>query len=233
MRIAIIAHSVMERQSAGQPAAVEGQHAGSLRKPNRSAPDVGASRARTGQLRADIWQSRPQAKTAGLRETVDSAEQRSLQRDALGRRGTSKISRRVPSCTARQTYGERMSYRLVIGNKNTSSWSLRPWLAMRHAGLSVQRGEHQPARRGRQGADPGQVAVGQGARVAGRRPRRLGQPCHPRIPVGSPSRGCRFGRSRATRVPRPDAWQRKCTRASSPCASSARWISWPAPPRST
>lgn len=26
-------------------------------------------------------------------------------------------------------------YRLVIGNKNLSSWSLRPWLAMRHAGL--------------------------------------------------------------------------------------------------
>lgn len=28
-----------------------------------------------------------------------------------------------------------MTYRLVIGNKNTSSWSLRPWLAMTHAGL--------------------------------------------------------------------------------------------------
>lgn len=28
-----------------------------------------------------------------------------------------------------------MSYRLVIGNKNTSSWSLRPWLVMRHAGI--------------------------------------------------------------------------------------------------
>lgn len=28
-----------------------------------------------------------------------------------------------------------MTYRLAIGNKNTSSWSLRPWLAMRHAGL--------------------------------------------------------------------------------------------------
>ena len=28
-----------------------------------------------------------------------------------------------------------MTYRLVIGNKNGSSWSLRPWLAMRHAGL--------------------------------------------------------------------------------------------------
>lgn len=29
-----------------------------------------------------------------------------------------------------------MSYQLVIGNKNGSSWSLRPWLAMKHAGLS-------------------------------------------------------------------------------------------------
>src|SRR2546421_3363423 len=28
-----------------------------------------------------------------------------------------------------------MSYRLVIGDKNISSWSLRPWLAMRHAGI--------------------------------------------------------------------------------------------------
>jgi glutathione S-transferase len=28
-----------------------------------------------------------------------------------------------------------MSYQLVIGNKTWSSWSLRPWLAMRHAGI--------------------------------------------------------------------------------------------------
>jgi glutathione S-transferase len=28
-----------------------------------------------------------------------------------------------------------MSYQLVIGDKNTSSWSLRPWLAMRHAAI--------------------------------------------------------------------------------------------------
>lgn len=27
------------------------------------------------------------------------------------------------------------AYRLVIGNKNTSSWSLRPWLALKQAGL--------------------------------------------------------------------------------------------------
>jgi glutathione S-transferase len=29
-----------------------------------------------------------------------------------------------------------MAYKLVIGNKNTSSWSLRPWLALRHAGIA-------------------------------------------------------------------------------------------------
>lgn len=29
-----------------------------------------------------------------------------------------------------------MAYRLVIGNKNTSSWSLRPWIAMQHAGIA-------------------------------------------------------------------------------------------------
>jgi len=31
-----------------------------------------------------------------------------------------------------------MVYQLVIGNRNTSSWSLRPWLAMRHAGIAFQ-----------------------------------------------------------------------------------------------
>jgi glutathione S-transferase len=29
-----------------------------------------------------------------------------------------------------------MAYQLVIGNKNTSSWSLRPWLAMRQTGIA-------------------------------------------------------------------------------------------------
>jgi glutathione S-transferase len=31
-----------------------------------------------------------------------------------------------------------MAYKLVIGNKNASSWSLRPWLAMRHAGIAFE-----------------------------------------------------------------------------------------------
>lgn len=32
----------------------------------------------------------------------------------------------------------RDGYRLVIGNKNTSSWSLRPWLAMKQAGIDFE-----------------------------------------------------------------------------------------------
>jgi glutathione S-transferase len=31
-----------------------------------------------------------------------------------------------------------MTYRLVIGNKNTSSWSLRPWLAMKLTGIAFE-----------------------------------------------------------------------------------------------
>src|SRR5262245_1808651 len=31
-----------------------------------------------------------------------------------------------------------MAYTLVIGNKNYSSWSLRPWLFMKHAGLQFE-----------------------------------------------------------------------------------------------
>jgi hypothetical protein len=35
-------------------------------------------------------------------------------------------------------YQWQMRYRLVIGNKNISSWSLRPWLAMRQAGIPFE-----------------------------------------------------------------------------------------------
>lgn len=31
-----------------------------------------------------------------------------------------------------------MALKLIIGNKNYSSWSLRPWIAMRHAGLDFE-----------------------------------------------------------------------------------------------
>ena len=31
-----------------------------------------------------------------------------------------------------------MALKLILGNKNYSSWSLRPWIAMRHAGISFE-----------------------------------------------------------------------------------------------
>jgi glutathione S-transferase len=36
------------------------------------------------------------------------------------------------------SYQSQMRYRLVIGNKNISSWSLRPWLAMRQASIPFE-----------------------------------------------------------------------------------------------
>ena len=30
------------------------------------------------------------------------------------------------------------SLKLILGNKNYSSWSFRPWIAMRHAGLEFE-----------------------------------------------------------------------------------------------
>ena len=39
---------------------------------------------------------------------------------------------------ARQAGRARLSLRLIIGNKNYSSWSLRPWIAMKVAGIAFE-----------------------------------------------------------------------------------------------
>ena len=33
-------------------------------------------------------------------------------------------------------------YTLFVGDKNLSSWSLRPWIAMKHCGIPFRRGAH-------------------------------------------------------------------------------------------
>jgi glutathione S-transferase len=38
--------------------------------------------------------------------------------------------------TAAALWGTLVAYKLVIGDKDLSSWSLRPWLAMRHSGIA-------------------------------------------------------------------------------------------------
>ena len=125
-----------------------------------------------------------------------------------------------------------MAYRLVIGNKNTSSWSLRPWLAMRHAAFpsrevninlrapdaKAQILRHSPA--------------GQGAGAAGGRRRVIWDSLaileflaetHPEAALW-PS-----GHDGA--CPRPVGCRPRCIRASRPCASIAPWTSSPARPR--
>jgi hypothetical protein len=48
----------------------------------------------------------------------------------IGSAGYFTIAAAMAAC------GEGAMHTLVIGNKNTSSWSLRPWVAMRHAGIA-------------------------------------------------------------------------------------------------
>jgi glutathione S-transferase len=81
-----------------------------------------------------------------------------------------------------------MRYRLVIGNKNTSSWSLRPWLAMQHAGIDF--GEINIDLRA-----PDAKAQVLHHSPSGKVPallvevRHLGQPRHPGVPRRDPHRG--------------------------------------------
>ena len=122
-----------------------------------------------------------------------------------------------------------MAYRLVIGNKNTSSWSLRPWLALRHAGIPFRGDQHQAAPARHQGADPALFARRQGADAADRRRRRRSGTAWRSSntwPRPIPRRGC--GPTGATRARSPARCRRRCTRASPRCASIARWSCWPA-----
>src|ERR1700724_1717659 len=79
---------------------------------------------------------------------------------------------------------------LILGNKNYSSWSLRPWIAMRVAGLTFDEeviSLNAPEFKGRllQGA-----GHGQGPTPERRRRPHLGVACDPRICGGEvPGRG--------------------------------------------
>ena len=74
-----------------------------------------------------------------------------------------------------------MTYRLVIGNKNTSSWSLRPWLAMRHAGISFSEVNINLRDADAKAQILAQSPAGKvPALLSGDRPD-LGQPRHPRV----------------------------------------------------
>jgi hypothetical protein len=75
-----------------------------------------------------------------------------------------------------------MALKLVIGNKNYSSWSMRPWLALRANNIDFEENLH-PAlhRRGRQTAHPELYAFRQGAGADRWRCHDLGFAGHHRI----------------------------------------------------
>ena len=109
-------------------------------------------------------------------------------------------------------------YELYIGNKNYSSWSLRPWVLMR--ALAIPFVEHVVTfRSGHElGEVPCVLAERQGAVPGRRHDRGLGFHGHRRVPRGAPcGRLAAWIRSRA---PGHAARPRKCTRASRRCARS-------------
>ena len=129
-----------------------------------------------------------------------------------------------------------MGYRLVIGNKNTSSWSLRPWLAMRHAGIAF---------------DEINIKL-RDADTKAQILRRSPSGKVPALLVDDPAAGgfvvwdtlaileylaethpeARLWPEQArAREPMPGPSARRCIRASSSCASTAPWICWRARPR--
>ena len=106
-----------------------------------------------------------------------------------------------------------MSYRLVIGDKNTSSWSLRPWLAMRHAGIAFS----EVGVKLRSPDTPAQIlrfSPSGGCRPARGRAGHLGQSGHPRV-LGRGAPGGRIVARKPARHERlPARRRRRCIPAS-------------------
>jgi hypothetical protein len=111
-----------------------------------------------------------------------------------------------------------MPLHLTIGNKNYSSWSFRPWLALKAAGipfeetvipLYVPGSKEQLLARSPAGKVPilqdGPVTVWESLAILRR---------------NSPMPGC--GRRMRRRAPMPAPLQARCMRASCRCAGSAR-----------
>ena len=115
-----------------------------------------------------------------------------------------------------------MALTLIIGNKNYSSWSLRPWIAMKVAGIPFEEKViplYEPGSREQilKYSPAGKVPVLIDGDQA-----RLGIARHPRISGREISGGRPVaGRCRARAVT-PARWRPKCMPASRRCARIAR-----------
>jgi hypothetical protein len=114
---------------------------------------------------------------------------------------------------------------LYIGNKNYSSWSMRPWVLMTHFGLPfeevlVRFDSFDPGSRFK--AVVGALApTGKVPLLVDGRPGRLGLAGHCRDP-GRALPAARCGRPTRRPGPAPAACAPRCTAASAPCATPAR-----------
>ena len=118
--------------------------------------------------------------------------------------------------------GAAMGLHLVIGNKNYSSWSLRPWIAMKVAGIRVRRDGDLARCAGFQGAGGESIRHRQGAGADRWRCAGLGIARDPRISRGEISgRTDLAGRRRRAR-PCPRRSPPRCMRGFLPLRRTCR-----------
>ena len=113
-------------------------------------------------------------------------------------------------------------FTIYLGNKNYSSWSLRPWLVLKQIGGPVRRDRHPALRADEQGDDHEVFAFGNGSGVEAWRARCLGQPGDLRVPrrilpdIPALAQGSRCARGR------PFGVRRTAFRVSGACAAICR-----------
>ena len=124
--------------------------------------------------------------------------------------------------------------KLYIGNKNYSSWSMRPWVLLRQAGIPFEevkvRFDSFDAGSQFKQTLAGLTPTGKVPRAGGRRPGDLGHAGDRRIPGRAISRTSNSGPRTRRRGPARAASAPRCTPASPRCAATARRTSRPSLP---
>ena len=121
-----------------------------------------------------------------------------------------------------------MSLTLVIGNKNYSSWSLRPWLAMKQAGIAFNETNVLAATSGHDRKNSALFAERTRAVSDRRRTHCVRLAGNLRVRQREAQRERRrwqaFGRATRRRAREPARWSRRCIPVSQRCGRICRWI---------
>ena len=115
-----------------------------------------------------------------------------------------------------------MNLKLVIANKNYSSWSMRPWVLLTQAGIPFEEVQLKFTDAGDVGGYRGMVADAARSRFCGSTINRYGTPLPSARPRPNSSPPNSFGRRTLLRAGWPALSAQKCTRASASCAGTCR-----------